>query len=75
MKKSNIEQHVVLLSGFNRVDGRYSATLTACLKINQSNPKSFFKKKWIAYRVIVYKTKYIERRLQVLLHFIFKRFI
>ena len=42
MKKSNIEQHVVLLSGFNRVDGRYSATLTACLKINQSNPKSFF---------------------------------
>ena len=42
MKKSNIEQHVALLSGFNRVDGRYSATLTACLIINQSNPKSFF---------------------------------
>ena len=45
MKKSNNEQHVVLLSGFNRVDGRYSATLTACLKINQLNSKSFFFKK------------------------------
>lgn len=42
MKKSNNEQNVVLLSGFNRVDGRYSATLTACLKINQLNCKNFF---------------------------------